>query len=836
MPQALLRFQQVVCDGILQRYAAVRRNYDALPADAAPSGHERIRQRDSAVVLWAPTGSGKTLMATEILSRFHADEAVLWFWFAPFAGLVEPAQLTLRAQAPALSLLDLDSDRRLDAVRAGGVFVSTWQSVAAANQQSRLARSRSDAGASLDDLVAQARAQGLRVGCVVDEAHHGFHKAKEARRFFTDVLRPDYTLMMTATPRDVDAQAFAGDTGMRLGEPDDWAQVSRRDGVEAGLLKRGVKLVRFVAEDGALQQLIDFEHNALKQCTAMHRHLAQTLQQQGIPLTPLMLVQVPDGDIAMKDARRYLVDELGFADSAVRLHTAKEPDPDLIALAADPSVEVLIFKMAVALGFDAPRAFTLAALRGARDKDFGVQVIGRLMRVHSLLRLREGLPPELDYGYVFLANAESQEGLLNAGNEIARLTTQAPSLGTQTVVTIIGQQHSVQVLRSGETASLLIDTQQSRFLAADGREAATDGALADFATQARAFGLLPGLFADQAATDAAASQPRANPLPTLLAHDAALRVSYQRRDGVPNRLASEYLPPVEGRLEERVVDFIDFSPGVLAAMHQTLAKVLRVQTEIFSASRVAEDSETYNLAQLSPAKIAERVHRQISLFPEFDERVLFQALGVRFRLRLVEAGFPAPDDEEALDQALDLVLARHPKLLRAAYKLARLDQVGEREVELPALVAYSERLAPAARNVYSVFPPSFDSDDERAIAEKLDASPDVLRWHRNPVLKPESVALYRWDDGAGFYPDFVAAIRGRDSHEHVVLLEVKGPRGWGDPVDVAKAKGPAHSMYGRCVFVGREKKDAPFKLLKPNEDRLMPFSDFEITQLRWVER
>ncbi len=45
-------------------------------------------------------------------------------------------------------------------------------------------------------------------------------------------------------------------------------------------------------------------------------------------------------------------------------------------LANDPTVEVLIFKMAVALGFDAPRAFTLAALRGARDPAFGIQVIG----------------------------------------------------------------------------------------------------------------------------------------------------------------------------------------------------------------------------------------------------------------------------------------------------------------------------------------------------------------------------------------------------------------------------------------------------------------------------
>src|SRR5690606_34427631 len=226
---------------------------------------------------------------------------------------------------------------------------------------------------------------------------------------------------------------------------------------DAGLLKRGVRVVRFLAPDNDIAALVDFERTALEQCTAMHRRLGQTLRDAGIGLTPLMLVQVPDGDKAMAEARRVLVEELGFQDSAVRIHTAKEPDPDLVALAQDPAVEVLVFKMAVALGFDAPRAFTLAALRGARDRDFGIQVIGRLMRVHPLLRRRPGLPGEMFHGYVFLANAEAQEGLLAAGQAIAELSTQVPELGTQSVVTVIGASHSVQVLRSGESASLLVD-------------------------------------------------------------------------------------------------------------------------------------------------------------------------------------------------------------------------------------------------------------------------------------------------------------------------------------------------------------------------------------------
>jgi hypothetical protein len=418
-------FQEEVCAGIVARFDNVRELYDD-PRLGDAAMVDDVRQRDGAVVLQAPTGAGKTIIAVEALARFSRERRVLWFWFAPFAGLVEQSRAVIAAHAPSLRLLDLDSDRRLGAVDGGGVFVTTWGSVAARNADSRRARSKGDDGQSLDALVAQARTDGVRIGCVVDEAHHGFHKAAQARAFFSEVLKPDYTLMMTATPRDADALAFERDTGYRIGEPADWASVSRHDAVEAGLLKRGVRIVRFLARDGDAAQLIDFEHLTLRECAAMHRHIQDTLRTAGIALTPLMLVQVPDGVQAQKDARKYLVDVLGFADSAVRVHTAAEPDPDLIALASDPTVEVLIFKMAVALGFDAPRAFTLAALRGARDKAFGVQVIGRIVRRHALLQERDDLPELLSQGYVFLANAESQEGLLDAGAQINALTTHAP--------------------------------------------------------------------------------------------------------------------------------------------------------------------------------------------------------------------------------------------------------------------------------------------------------------------------------------------------------------------------------------------------------------------------
>jgi type III restriction enzyme len=87
------------------------------------------------------------------------------------------------------------------------VFVTTWASVAATNKDTRKVRSGGEFVLALDDLIAELRADGFRIGVVVDEAHHGFTRAAEAVRFYRETLRPDFTLMITATPDDQDVES-----------------------------------------------------------------------------------------------------------------------------------------------------------------------------------------------------------------------------------------------------------------------------------------------------------------------------------------------------------------------------------------------------------------------------------------------------------------------------------------------------------------------------------------------------------------------------------------------------------------------------------------------------
>ena len=194
------------------------------------------------ILFEAPTGTGKTLMAGNTVERLSLGHKIIWFWFAPFAGLIDQTTRAIKREFRNLRVKDLSVERNLTTLHSGDIFVTTWQSVAVANTASRKVRQDTETMLSLDLLVDQAKALGFHIGAVIDESHHSFRGQTQAFDFFHDVLTPAVTILATATPRDHDVEDFTKRNGIKKLNR---ISVSRAQGVDAGLIKKGVKVAVF---------------------------------------------------------------------------------------------------------------------------------------------------------------------------------------------------------------------------------------------------------------------------------------------------------------------------------------------------------------------------------------------------------------------------------------------------------------------------------------------------------------------------------------------------------------------------------------------------------------
>ena len=131
------RYQKDARDNALSIFRYALQQIEAAPDEA---NRKQSAAYNGCVLIQAPTGSGKTMMAGMITEAFARDTKIVWFWFTPFAGLVDQASIALKKQFAGLRIRDIQSDRLAMGTRSGDVFVSTWAAVAANNAKSRRLR------------------------------------------------------------------------------------------------------------------------------------------------------------------------------------------------------------------------------------------------------------------------------------------------------------------------------------------------------------------------------------------------------------------------------------------------------------------------------------------------------------------------------------------------------------------------------------------------------------------------------------------------------------------------------------------------------------------------
>jgi type III restriction enzyme len=344
---------------------------------------------DRLVIFKSPTGSGKTLMVASALSdafQKPTDTKFIVLWLSPSEGKLHSQT------AKALSWILEDSamvvhllDTREDVVRyqdpePGTIFVANWDKLRAEKDgEFTNIMVREGETANFFTLLANAASKGLDIITVIDESHRNLGAEKTERLMSTiREMRPFIQLELSATPTRKPDPDLLSD-GVHH-----WIRVSFDEVENAGLVRKSVLLNEKFLDVQARHEDDPLGVQVLWAAWEKALALEEDFAREGSPVKPLLLIQYPDGEKA--EARAHVVEKF-LSDRGLRknetyavwLSKEHSPDLDKIALNSSP-YRALIFKQAIATGWDCPRAQVLVQFRDPKSPIFQIQTIGRILR------------------------------------------------------------------------------------------------------------------------------------------------------------------------------------------------------------------------------------------------------------------------------------------------------------------------------------------------------------------------------------------------------------------------------------------------------------------------
>lgn len=714
-------------------------------------------------LLRAPTGAGKTFMISRILEDVSKVSPTMWFWFVPYVNLIQQTEDALAANTTGLKPTNLDQGRNKDP-SAGTVILSTAQSVAKAkSHRAGYADGEDEDMRSIAQLVDLARARRLKIGLVVDEAHIGLDSQTEFGKF-AHWLQADHLIMATATPKDGRITDFLG----KAGYPDyENFAVSRDDVVEARLNKRYIETIVYSLRQ-SMQTITDLQRTVLRQAWRRNKQLEGELASHGIPVVPLLLVQVENGQGAVEKAVKDLQTLCKVPLSEIGMHSSDDPDPVMMAsIANDPTKRVLVFKQSAGTGFDAPRAFVLASTKSVNDADFAMQFIGRVMRVTRQIRATfpkpTPIPVDLDCAYVYLANADAQAGFEQAVAATSAVKTQ---LEGQTEKLVARQTLSGAVSytnRPTTQPTLPYGTMPTRENSSTSPSNKTASAVPASPMRAKQFGMfdentmLDMPVYDPPSTGKSTSKPAVNSPQDLLASmmERGVRSFRKRADlspNVPKAFVREERPEMDdmSAISKAVAARLTISPELMdMAIKAALDR--RTDSEVHT-NLVTHAKSTKDVVVLTDrAALAREALAALQTLPnveEEDTRIVIRTLMQRMR-PAIATQFEHVDEDPPTSAQIDL-WARDAAHVVIRKSIDDLRELFHEEIASQAETVIAEPLPdamvfpaeiplqPSLRNIYGVLPPS---------SEDVDRVASVLIAEDRELCRD---ATYELDDGTTF--------------------------------------------------------------------------------------
>lgn len=353
------------------------------------------------LVFKAPTGSGKTVMASALLDELTQElpvsgdcvyTRVAWVWIAP-NKLHQQSYRSMRnffSETRSLRPVMFDECDHLEGLQQGDVLFLNWESI---NKDNAVMIRDNEQNRTLFELLRRTRIQNnVPIVAVIDEEHmFGGRNATKSEKVLKSI-NPKIELRISATPVSM---SFHG------------VEVRRKDVIEEEMIKKGVELNPNVNSSNT-QSLLTVNQQLLVKALRKREELAKAYAEYGI--NPLLLIQLPnDSSDTLSNEEKTIAEEMkaylsemcdiSVENGRLAVWLSKDKSPNLENITKDDDMtEVLLFKQAIALGWDCPRASVLLIFRELKSMTFTTQTVGQILRMPEQRFYHDD---RLNYGYVY---------------------------------------------------------------------------------------------------------------------------------------------------------------------------------------------------------------------------------------------------------------------------------------------------------------------------------------------------------------------------------------------------------------------------------------------------
>lgn len=354
------------------------------------------------IVFKAPTGSGKTVMTSAMMDELTRElkvsgecryTRVAWVWIAP-NKLHQQSYLSMRnffSETRSLRPVMFDECEHSEGLKDGEVLFLNWESI---NKDNAVIIRDNEQNRTLYELLRRTRIEhGIPVVVIIDEEHmFGGRNAVKSEKVLANI-NPDIELRISATP-------ITGGC--------DTVVVQRSEVVDEEMIKKGVQLNPNLKSERE-QSSLTVNQRLLQKALNKRDELANSMKEYGI--NPLLLIQLPNDtseslsreeSTIADEVKQYLATpgiDITEANGGLAVWLSKEKSPNLATISHnDDLTKVLLFKQAIALGWDCPRAAVLLIFRELKSMTFTTQTVGRILRMPQQHFYTDD---RLNYGYVY---------------------------------------------------------------------------------------------------------------------------------------------------------------------------------------------------------------------------------------------------------------------------------------------------------------------------------------------------------------------------------------------------------------------------------------------------